>query len=551
MGRKRSAAAEIFRQQNQMDTPAPPSLVAEELADSAMPNFTRNRLPAPSRPRFGGDASRFSASPPPPPEPDEEDAFADEEPVAASAPPTITPTSEELQLEKGPIEVRETGFFVWKRVIVPPNAYVVHTRTGREQPVTLGLGISFRYNPFTDAYLVVPSAMQTIGVVANCISREKQGINVLAYVQWQISDFAIAYRKLDFSDRQDPLGIVNAQLREQAEAAIKDKIATMSIEEVLTDKAPVIEELTRRLIQVAEGRFQRDDGTNDEGLGIKIVTVQIKEAFVSSQKLWKHLQAPFRHEQEKSARFSYLNMQQEIRQRELESREQEETSEAESRVKIAQVTQVKTTEEEAIRLAERRKREENEQSNAIARAQAKADEARQLEAIEIARQIEESEAKSRLAAELTEREAERLTNEQALQQAKLAYEGFIASAESALALEKLRAEIAYKLTELEYDQQEQAFDHAREEQRVAVERLEREVENMISEAAVLKTWIEELPNLAKQLPTPPDVQEMRVLQYGTDGLDTAQPLMAFIASQLDLLKNVRDVLGTSDTPAKE
>src|SRR5688572_5984463 len=44
-------------------------------------------------------------------------------------------TSEELQLEKEPIQVRETGFLFWKRVIVPPNAYVVHTRAGRNEPV--------------------------------------------------------------------------------------------------------------------------------------------------------------------------------------------------------------------------------------------------------------------------------------------------------------------------------------------------------------------------------------------------------------------------------
>ncbi|MEE8442012.1 MAG: SPFH domain-containing protein, partial [Spirochaetia bacterium] len=164
-------------------------------------------------------------------------------------------TSEELQLEKDPIRIRETGRWLWKRVIVPPNAYVVQTRINRAKPVSIGLGKSFRYRPKTDAYLIVPAALQTIGVVANCISREKQGINVLAYVQWQIDDFAKAFKRLDFSDRSDPLSIVNAQLREQAEAAIKDKIATMSVEEVLTDKAPIIEELTLRLREVTEGRL--------------------------------------------------------------------------------------------------------------------------------------------------------------------------------------------------------------------------------------------------------------------------------------------------------
>src|SRR5438094_969152 len=52
--------------------------------------------------------------------------------------------------------------------------------------------------------------------------------------------------------------IVNVQLREQAEAAIKDKVATMSIDEVLSDKQPIIKELTHRLRTVAEGDREDD-----------------------------------------------------------------------------------------------------------------------------------------------------------------------------------------------------------------------------------------------------------------------------------------------------
>src|SRR6187200_1715139 len=60
------------------------------------------------------------------------------------------------------VEVRVTGFWRWKNVVVPPNAYVVHTRRGHAEPLHLGLGVSFRYDPVTDAFLLVPSAMQTI-----------------------------------------------------------------------------------------------------------------------------------------------------------------------------------------------------------------------------------------------------------------------------------------------------------------------------------------------------------------------------------------------------
>src|SRR5690606_12219601 len=184
------------------------------------------------------------------------------------------------QTSSGAVNVRITGFWRWKTVLVPPNAFVVHTRRGRREPLHVGLGISFRYRPATDSFLVVPGAMQTILINAYCICRELQGVLVQAYVQWIIQDFAVAYKKLDFTDRADPMRLVNLQLKEQAEAAIKDKVATMGVRDVLSDKQPIIEELTARLRAVAEG-----EGEDDRGLGLRIVTVQIKEAVVSSSRL--------------------------------------------------------------------------------------------------------------------------------------------------------------------------------------------------------------------------------------------------------------------------
>src|SRR5205807_6330596 len=114
-------------------------------------------------------------------------------------------------------------------------------------------------------------------------------------------------------------------LREQAEAAIKDKVATMGIDEVLSDKQPIIAELTHRLRQVAEGSRQDQEA----GLGLKIVTVQIKEAVVSSTRLWENLQKPFRAERERLARLAELDAQRQIAARELENRQAAETAELE------------------------------------------------------------------------------------------------------------------------------------------------------------------------------------------------------------------------------
>src|SRR5262249_34063068 len=199
------------------------------------------------------------------------------------------------------------GWWMWKTVLVPPNVYVVHTRRGHDQPLHIGLGISFRYNPFTDSFLVVPASVQTLFINARSICKERQGILVQAYVQWIVNDIAVACRKLDFSDPDDPMRIVNVQLREQAEAAIKDKVATMSIDDVLSDKQPIIVELTHRLRSVAEGSHE---GDHSSGLGLKIVTVQIKEAVVSSKVLWENLQKPFRAERDRVARMAELDAHQ-------------------------------------------------------------------------------------------------------------------------------------------------------------------------------------------------------------------------------------------------
>ncbi|MFY0583898.1 SPFH domain-containing protein [Cystobacter fuscus] len=262
------------------------------------------------------------------------------------------------------VDVRITGFWRWKTVVVPPNAYVVHTRRGHAQPLHIGLGVSFRFNPATDSFLVVPGAMQTILINAHCICRELQGLLVQGYVQWIIEDFATAYKKLDFTDAEEPMRVVNVQLREQAEAAIKDKVATMSIDAVLSDKQPIIEELTARLRHVAEGL-----GGGDKGLGLRIVTVQVKEAVVSSGRLWESLQKPFRAERERVARLATLETEEAIAHREQEVEQARERMRLESEGELSMLRARKEAEaydrEQAEHLRRRQREEEDARKLAV------------------------------------------------------------------------------------------------------------------------------------------------------------------------------------------
>lgn len=407
------------------------------------------------------------------------------------------------------IDYRITGFWRWKTVVVPPNVYVVHTRRGQEKPLHIGLGQSFSFNPYIDAFLTIPAAMQTIIINANCICIERQGILVQAYVQWIIDDIETAYRKLDFSDPEDPMGIVNVQLREQAEAAIKDKVSTMGIDAVLSDKQPIIEELTHRLRVVAEGR--KDESSS--GLGLKIVTVQIKEAVVSSTSVWQNLQKPFRAERSKEARFAELSSQQAIDARELANRRERDIAEMQVESDIAQ--------EKAQQEKARFDRELSEKSR---------------------RHQLEQEAEKRNIAERNETEVARQEGEMELVKKALALESqrFAAEMEkvrAAIELEEVQAQqtLATAKAELAVEELQYKAQLAQRKNDLEVFKARRAIENNLSDANVRAQLIDKLPEIAEQLPVP---EHLRAVSIGSEANgSSAAPLLGFLASALGLVED--------------
>jgi len=374
------------------------------------------------------------------------------------------------------VDVRITGWWRWKTVIVPPNAHVIHTRRGHAKPLHIGLGVSFSYNPAKDSFLVVPGTMQTIMINAYCICKELQGLLVQGYVQWIIADFSTAYKKLDFTDVEDPMRVVNVQLREQAEAAIKDKVATMGIDEVLSDKQPIIEELTARLRSVAEG-----GGGSDTGLGLRIVTVQIKEAVVSSKRVWENLQKPFRAER--------------VTERERE------TAQIETDAGIAKL-----------------------------RAEAEA-EAFDRTSIESARRAQREQE--------TERAAAQLRHETALQTAELekvriAHEAEVAQvrAHEAAAAARLETE-----TKLAIDDLRRAAANRQTEAELRFLEVRQRIANETSPGNLSARMIEALPLVAEKLPKP---SELRAISIGHgSGAHDGQALASLVAQLLALVDGFR------------
>jgi SPFH domain / Band 7 family len=393
------------------------------------------------------------------------------------------------------VDVRVTGFWRWRTVLVPPNAFVVHTRRGRAEPLHVGLGTSFRFNPATDSYIVAPGAMQTILINAYCICRELQGVVVQAYVQWIIQDFATAYRKLDFSDSVDPMRLVNLQLKEQAEAAIKDKVATMGVHEVLSDKQPIVEELTARLRSVAEGEGEQ---ASDRGLGLRIVTVQIKEAVVSSSRLWEHLQKPFRSEQQRIGRLAELGAEEAISGRELTAARTQQTQQLDNERHLADLRSRNDSLAFDREAAEKVRRAQRQQSDERRLAELQNETTLHALALERARDAEEMEV-GRL----------RLEREHAMKRIGL---------DGELALARSRTELAHESALLQLER----------------ERIKASIDNEQSPEAIKAKLVETLPEIVSRLPTP---AELRAVTIGGSST-TVAGLLAELTGIVEALRSV-------------
>ncbi|MEU4235484.1 SPFH domain-containing protein [Nonomuraea sp. NPDC026600] len=418
--------------------------------------------------------------------------LAKRERALGSAPDRLTP---------GPVDVRITGFWRWKNVLVPPNAFVVHTRRGREEPLHIGLGVSFRFNPATDSFLVVPGATQTILINAYSICRELQGVLVQGYVQWIIHTFPIAYRKLDFGDPQDPMRLVNLQLREQAEAAIKDKVATMGVRDVLSDKQPIIEELTARLRAVAEGAAD-----SDQGLGLRIVTVQIKEAVVSSSRLWENLQKPYRAEQGQIARLAELQSEEAVAQREMATERLKETQRLEYERELAELRARNEAWQFDTEVAER-----------LRRTQRKHDDSRAVAELETE----------------TTRHALRMERERHAEEAETG---------------RLRVEREQELKRLELDgtldlaRSQTQSDHERALLDVERTRLRADIDNQQTPASLHAKLIGLLPEIMAKLPKP---DELRMVSINGGDRTTVSGLLSELAIVVGVLRSALD----GDRPA--
>jgi hypothetical protein len=304
-------------------------------------------------------------------------------------------------------------------------------------------------------------------------------------------------------------------LREQAEASIKDKVATMSIHEVLSDKRPIIEELTRRIKDVAEGAGEGG------GLGIKIVTVQIKEAVVSSTRLWENLQGPFRAEQRTQARLAEIEADQRIGERERTERQVRESAEIETEAKIETLRANKAAETYDRDQAEAVRRHRLDQEAARKRAEEKAETERRQKAEEEALRLQALELQYQYNLEAQARASEGQQKKLELQmhgyqkeieELKARLEKELVARETHWSLEARevgehsRVEAERLAARLERERIENEARNAQTEKDLAFEAERQDTSNRLSEEFVRLEAMRGIPAIARALPKPEHLQ---------------------------------------------
>ena len=258
--------------------------------------------------------------------------------------------------------------------------------------------------------------------------------------------------------------------------------------------SPSCEELTARLRGVAEG----EDAEPDRGLGLRIVTVQIKEAVVSSQSLWENLQKPFRAEQGRIARLAELDAEDVIFTRETNAERTQETQRLENARDLAEkraVNDAATFDREAEEAA---RRAEREQEDTRRLAELRNGTALQALALERARDAEELEV-GRL----------RLHRENELRQ--LAVDGELTTA-------RARSEAG----------------HATDLLRLERERIKASLDNEQTPEAIQARLIGALPDIVKNLPKP---DELRAVTIGGTQSTTVSGLLAELAAVVGALRS--------------
>ncbi len=187
-----------------------------------------------------------------------------------------------------------------------PNEYLVRIGTKEIKPVIGGRSIRlFR------RYMRIPASVQTLYFTTDNANVDYQGIGLDGYASWRIdpSNPVLAIRTLDFFDENDPMARTNNELRTICIEAVRHVISNMTIDEALKKKEDIANNLKDQLKEI-ESKW-----------GLIFDQVGIEKVRIMSNKVFEGMQSQFRDRLRLEASRTRINTDMEITNEENNMRE--------------------------------------------------------------------------------------------------------------------------------------------------------------------------------------------------------------------------------------
>lgn len=237
----------------------------------------------------------------------------------------------------------------------------------------------------TDSYVKFPSKVEQVGFSANNVTKEMQGVVITGFAFWSVyRDDDGPFRCYKYMEGGD----ANRNVQAMCESVLRNLIANSTLDEVLRNRNHLRDNIKNELKDQLKG------------WGVWLETVEITEVTISSERLFKDLQAEFRQETQLKAQ-----------QIELASTEKMNEVRQASDLKMAEANETNETRKQTTRNNERIKRDKQQS--------AYDDEKSQLELKRIAREsaFEIEKMRSQLL-----QEQEKIKNDQAVSRLRQDFE---------------------------------------------------------------------------------------------------------------------------------
>jgi hypothetical protein len=180
-----------------------------------------------------------------------------------------------------------------------PSEYLVTTRRGVVDMNRSGQGMRIYKWPW-HSIAIVPTTLQRVEFAADQITRERVGVGVTGIAVFRIAEPLLAFRVLDFSaaraPREQAAAKLAATMREMFVGAARRLIANLTLDDCLTRRKEAIAGFLMDEIAPVVGGTGAPGDTTSKGWGVVIDTIEIQQVHITSEKVFAHLQAPYRAE---------------------------------------------------------------------------------------------------------------------------------------------------------------------------------------------------------------------------------------------------------------